>query len=103
MVPFTTLVSLVSPNTATVLPSSVFSFCSSWMRIVAERSGMSPAVTMRPGGALSIIAWVRLNVISTRCCWLAMHACASPEKSMNVPTTANTWSSCANDVHSGRM
>ncbi len=48
---------------------------------------------MSPGGALSMIVWVRLYDISTVWCWFATQACASPEKSMNVPMTANTLSS----------
>ena len=44
-----------------------------------------------------MIACVRSNVTSTRFCCFAMQVCASPEKSMNVPITANTLSSWAND------
>ena len=103
IVPLTTADSVESPSTATVLPSSVPCFWMSLMRIDADPSGTDPGVTIRPAGDLSMIACVRLNVISTRFSCLATHVCASPEKSTNVPTTPKTSSSCVNAVHSWRM
>ncbi len=39
-------------------------------------------------------------MISTVSCCFAMHGCAWPVRSTKSPSTANTWSSSVNCVHS---
>ena len=63
-----TAFTLVSPSTATVLPSSVPCFLSRSSRMPTDRSGMLPGVTMYPGGERSMIACVRSNVTRSRFC-----------------------------------
>ena len=71
---FTIADDLVWPSTATFLPSSVFSLLQQLDENPSPRvAGCSPGVTRRPGGALSIIAWSRSNVRSTRLCCLVTH------------------------------
>src|ERR1700737_1125885 len=57
---------------------------------------------MSPGGALSMIAWVKLNDTSTRWCCFATHTWPSPEESKKLPVMANTLSSSVSFVQTER-
>ncbi len=88
-------------STASFLPWSRFSFCSSSNSTADERSGVVPGKIIMPGGAWSIIAFVRSKVTTGVLCFLAMHVwiAASWAASLRFPITAKTLSSSVKWVH----